>query len=70
VVAGRLDVVRFAGVGVDRRDLLEPGQLVVVPPEVFHRFEAVTDGEALELYFPAEVNEHDIVRISEGFMTQ
>lgn len=70
VISGRLDVLHVHGLGVDQRDMLQPGQLSVVPPEVLHRFEAVTDGEALEIYFPAEVQAGDIVRLTQGFMTR
>jgi len=70
VVEGRLDVLWVFPLNVDRRDMLQAGQHVMVPPDVLHRFEAVTDGEVLVLCFPAEVSAADVVRIMPGFLTQ
>jgi mannose-6-phosphate isomerase-like protein (cupin superfamily) len=45
---------------------LHPGDMVAVPPGEFHSFEAVTDVEAFEVYWPEEVRDEDITRLNEG----
>ncbi len=45
---------------------LKAGEYYEAQPNLFHQFEAVTDVEALEIYFPTPIG-HDIVRESVGF---
>lgn len=68
VLEGNLEVQRSLLDSSLEVDFLGPGQLLVVPPGVTHRFRGRTDGRALELYFPGEVSDHDIVRLSQGFV--
>lgn len=49
---------------VDVTDLM-PHERMEVPPNEFHRFEAVTDVEALEIYYPTPIS-GDIVRRDHG----
>jgi mannose-6-phosphate isomerase-like protein (cupin superfamily) len=45
------------------RTVLDPGQVCAVPPGEFHRFKTGTwKAEAVEIYYPAEVQEDDIER--------
>lgn len=46
--------------------ILRPGDLCVVPPGEYHRFVALTDGQALELYWAAHLDSSDIVRLDVG----
>lgn len=67
VVAGTL-LVHFypdaTGPG-SRTQTLRAGDKLTVEPGAWHRFEAVTDVELIELYC-TQVDEDDIVRVDEG----
>ena len=45
--------------------ILKPGMFTAVAPGEFHQFEALSDGEALEIYW-SEFNPDDIVRENVG----
>jgi quercetin dioxygenase-like cupin family protein len=72
VLEGRLEVARAHGqtIVIHTRNRLEEGDIHVVPPGVVHQFTGISDGVALELYFPGEVDAHDIVRLTQGFLAQ
>lgn len=67
VIRGSLNVRTWKN-SYDLVDLttIGPGELHVVEPGEFHQFEAVTDVEALELYYAAGLDPRDIVRRSVG----
>lgn len=67
VLEGRL-LVRQWFHTAKKENLLLPGELLTISPGVTHQFEGLTDGKVLELYYPDEVNSHDIVRLTQGFM--
>jgi mannose-6-phosphate isomerase-like protein (cupin superfamily) len=46
---------------------LTPLQMTIVPPGVFHQFEGMTDGAAIEAYWVDDPDPRDILRRSEGF---
>jgi mannose-6-phosphate isomerase-like protein (cupin superfamily) len=46
---------------------LRAGQMTIVPPGIFHQFEAMSDGIAIEVYWADGPNEGDIWRRSTGF---
>jgi quercetin dioxygenase-like cupin family protein len=68
VVYGELLVQRFYEPMMTKSDELLAGDFLVVPAGVVHRFEGITAGVALEIYYPADVSTSDIVRLSQGFM--
>lgn len=45
--------------------VIEPNQVCVVKPGEYHQFEALSDGEALEIYW-SEFDANDIVRRNVG----
>jgi quercetin dioxygenase-like cupin family protein len=68
VVSGALRVQRFYEPMMVKTDDMLTGDFLVVPAGVVHRFEGITAGVALEIYYPADVSTSDIVRLSQGFM--
>ena len=64
VVRGRLKVVSFKD-GLEDESILEAGESVVVPPGTVHHFEALSDLDAIEVYW-VEIPEPDIVRQDQG----
>jgi quercetin dioxygenase-like cupin family protein len=53
----------------DAPDLIElhRGQMVIVPPGIYHQFEALSDGAAIEIYWADDSDPKDIVRRTRGF---
>lgn len=69
-ISGEL-MVSAQGDNVDSDSMdafLRAGSFFSVEPGVTHRFEGLTDGVALELYWPAELSLTDIKRFSKGFL--
>lgn len=67
VVKGKLTIEWREGTGEIERAELVPGDFMAVPAGVLHRFVTLEHSvEALEVYWPAECSEEDIVRIDES----
>lgn len=67
VTKGRMTVLLYGPDNeVQIQTVLEPGDYYEVRPRVRHQFSSDTGCEALEIYFPADVDEGDILRFSEG----
>jgi len=65
VLRGTLKInVWWDGVGEDVT-IVGPGEVTDVPPGQLHRFEALEDGEALEIYW-VKLSANDIVRVDQG----
>lgn len=66
VLSGRLRiVVEKADYALTDVTELGPHECMEVPPNEFHRFEALTDVDALEVYYPTPIG-GDIVRKDHG----
>lgn len=68
VLSGRLLIRTKHYGGKWREETRVAGDVLVIPPGVVHQFEGLTEGAALEMYYPGEVSEHDIVRLTQGFL--
>jgi mannose-6-phosphate isomerase-like protein (cupin superfamily) len=61
VTEGRLRIVRWCETGLVTETLIGPGDWAEVAPGIDHRFDAMTDGAALEIYWP-DFGSPDIAR--------
>jgi quercetin dioxygenase-like cupin family protein len=67
VVSGALEVSKHSADGdLLRADTYFGGTRVSVAPGVVHSFRALTDVHAFEVYWPEEVRDSDIDRLTEG----
>ena len=67
VLSGRLKVIIFKDSGQDET-ILTAGMFSDVPPKVDHKFEALEDTTALEIYWTDGLDPSDIVRKDSGGM--
>lgn len=65
VISGKLAVEISREKGIDRT-IVSTGQCTDVPPGVDHRFVALEDSEAIEIYWVDELDPHDIERRNSG----
>jgi quercetin dioxygenase-like cupin family protein len=68
VMNGKLKITVWKNYGkeiLEDISILHTGQACIVAPGDFHRFEALEDTQALEIYW-VELNDHDIVREDHG----
>lgn len=65
VLDGQLRVVIFRPDGVRDETVVHAGQVTDVPPGVWHQFEGITDGTALEFYW-VTLEAGDITRENTG----
>ena len=71
VQSGRVAIVELFG-WMPRRTLLGPGEEYSVPSLVPHQFQALSNGQMIEEYYPdrgGKIALDDIVRLTEGFKT-
>ena len=68
VLAGKLLVRTWRPGGLVDETVLHAGQYVSVSPGIKHQFEALTDVDALELYWAEPYSRNDIVRETNGGM--
>jgi mannose-6-phosphate isomerase-like protein (cupin superfamily) len=66
VTKGSITVREFSGDAVAKEVALGAGDYYEVAPGIKHQFESIEGAEALEIYFPPDVNENDITRFSIG----
>ncbi len=69
VVSGRLQVTIYKG-DYTEDTILEPGQITDVPPGLDHRFIALEDTAAIEIYWVNELRGDDIVRKDDGGISE
>lgn len=65
VVSGELEIERWKDYGLCDSTRLKAGDLSIVPAGEQHRFKAMKNTEALEIYW-AELNHNDIQRTNVG----
>lgn len=66
IVSGKLTVMSYDSEGMPTGlVVLGPTECIKIPPGMNHRFEALEDTQALEIYW-SELSEHDIVRTDLG----
>jgi len=65
ILEGQLKITIYKNGGEDIT-VIKDGMFSDVPPEVEHRFEALEDTKALEVYWTDELDPKDIVRIDTG----
>jgi len=66
ILKGKLEVVVWKPSGLVDTTLLEEGDFMVVSPQQFHRFKALEDTEALEIYWVDNLDPNDIIREIKG----
>jgi len=69
VESGALEITVWQPDGTADRTKIVAGQSCTVPPGAYHRFEAVTDAVALEVYW-MELDPGDIVRADPGGLSR
>jgi len=69
VLHGSLSVVIFRSGDAREHTIISKGQVTDVPPNVWHQFEALEDGEALEFYWVV-LEANDIERLDSGGKVQ
>jgi len=67
LISGSLRVIIYRETGEDVT-VLEAGQFTDVPPGVFHKFEASTECQCLEVYWTNDLDPNDIERLTFGGM--
>lgn len=65
VLSGNLSVVIFRSGDIREHTTISKGQVTDVPPGVWHQFEVLEDGEALEFYWVV-LEANDIERLNSG----
>jgi len=65
VESGTIEVSIWTKEGLVDKTILKPGEKTAVPPNVHHRFRAVEDVVAYEIYW-TELNSDDIIRETIG----
>jgi len=67
VIAGELKILAEKNdYQLTDETLLQSGEICTIPPTENHWFEAMTDVEALEIYYPSPCSSADIVRENHG----
>lgn len=64
--SGRVRIRVYQPSGLEDETILGAGEMTKVGPGLEHRFEAISDCVVFELYWPAPMNEADIVRDPES----
>lgn len=64
VITGRLEIIQWRNDFADET-ILEAGQSLSIPPEIFHKFKALEDSEVIEIYF-VKLSREDIDRRTKG----
>ena len=65
VVSGNLKLIIWNESGTRDETVIWPGESSEIPPGVYHKFEALTDVECMEIY-EAKLRGEDIERKTEG----
>lgn len=66
VQKGVLQIELWQDTGIVDITILGADQSILIPINTFHRFTALDDTMALEIYFPPKVSEEDIIREDTG----
>ncbi len=66
IQTGSLQIEKWNDSGLIDSVILEAEQMTDIPSGIYHRFTALEDTNALEIYYPNPVEEMDIVRQDEG----
>ena len=70
IISGKLVVNTYERDGsIKNMTVLGPTECIKIPPNMNHRFEALEDTQAMEIYW-SELSEHDIVRTDIGGMRE
>jgi mannose-6-phosphate isomerase-like protein (cupin superfamily) len=65
VISGRLLIRQWVDDRIDETVLIE-GQTLIIPPTLWHQFEALCDCQVIEVMWTSGIDENDIQRIGHG----
>lgn len=67
VISGRLKITIFQNsADISNETILSEGESIDIPPVLDHKFEAMEDTQAIEVYWGDQLEKEDIVRKDEG----
>ena len=66
IQSGELLIEKWNTSGLMDSTILIEEQMTEIPPNTYHRFTALEDTSALEIYYANSVDELDIIRFDEG----